>query len=188
MIEGIFFMLGLGIVCAAILTAASRIFYVYEDPRIAEVEACFAGANCGGCGYTGCSAAAVAVVAGTAEPSVCIVGGPESATSAAEVMGVEVGLAESPKHHEANAFSPGSQAPWAGTCPVCGSVRTPFHGTAVAGTAGGYSGRQPALSYSGNGTLLDRPRAVRPGFQGVRRLPSHPAPLWFPGAGPGARG
>lgn len=97
MIEGVIFMLGLGIVCAAILTAASRIFYVYEDPRIAKVEACFAGANCGGCGYAGCSAAAVAVVAGDAEPNVCIVGGPESATKAAEVMGVEVGLAESPK-------------------------------------------------------------------------------------------
>jgi len=99
MIEGILFMLGLGIVCAAILTAASRIFYVYEDPRIAQVEACFAGANCGGCGYAGCSAAAVAVVAGTAEPNVCIVGGPESATNTAEVMGVEVGLAESPKSY-----------------------------------------------------------------------------------------
>jgi len=97
MIEGIFFMLGLGVVCAAILTAASRIFYVYEDPRIAQVEACFAGANCGGCGYAGCSAAAVAVVAGQADPSVCIVGGPDSATKTAEVMGVEVGLAEAPK-------------------------------------------------------------------------------------------
>ena len=97
MIEGIIFMLGLGVVCAAILTAASRIFYVYEDPRIARVEACFAGANCGGCGYAGCSAAAVAVVAGEADPSVCIVGGPESATRTAEVMGVEVGLAEPPK-------------------------------------------------------------------------------------------
>ena len=99
MIEGIFFMLGLGVVCAAILTAASRIFYVYEDPRIAQVEACFAGANCGGCGYTGCSAAAVAVVSGKADPNVCIVGGSESATKAAEVMGVEVGLAESPKSY-----------------------------------------------------------------------------------------
>ena len=96
MVEGVIFMLGLGIVCAAILTAASRIFYVYEDPRIARVEACFAGANCGGCGYAGCSAAAVAVVAGEADPSVCIVGGPESASNAAEVMGVEVGLAEPP--------------------------------------------------------------------------------------------
>jgi len=97
MIEGVIFMLGLGIICAVILTAASRIFYVYEDPRIARVEACFAGANCGGCGYAGCSAAAVAVVAGEADPGVCVVGGAESAAKAAEVMGVEVGLAESPK-------------------------------------------------------------------------------------------
>ena len=99
MIEGIIFMLGLGVVCAAILTAASRIFYVYEDPRIAQVEACFAGANCGGCGYAGCSAAAVAVVAGKADPSVCIVGGSDSAAKTAAVMGVEVGLAEAPKSY-----------------------------------------------------------------------------------------
>ncbi len=108
MIEGIIFMLGLGIVCAAILTAASRIFYVYEDPRIARVEATFAGANCGGCGYAGCSAAAVAVVAGEAEPSVCVVGGPESAANAAAVMGVEVGLAEPPKSY--NTCSGGKRA------------------------------------------------------------------------------
>ncbi len=94
MIEGLFFMLGLGAVCGIVLGAASRIFYVWEDPRIAQVEATFAGANCGGCGYAGCSAAAVAVVAGKATPSVCIVGGMESAQAAAEVMGMEVGLAE----------------------------------------------------------------------------------------------
>ena len=94
MIEGLFFMLGLGAVCGIVLGAASRIFYVWEDPRIAQVENTFAGANCGGCGYAGCSAAAVAVVAGKASPSVCIVGGMESAQAAAEVMGMEVGLAE----------------------------------------------------------------------------------------------
>jgi len=109
MLEGIIFMLGLGVVCAVILTAASRIFYVYEDPRIAQVEACFAGANCGGCGYAGCSAAAVAVVAGKAAPNVCIVGGPESAIQTAEVMGVEVGLAEPPKSY--NTCSGGLRAP-----------------------------------------------------------------------------
>ncbi len=94
MVEGTIFMLALGAVCGIVLGAASRIFYVWEDPRIAQVESCFAGANCGGCGYAGCSAAAVAVVAGKAHPSVCIVGGPESAQSTAEVMGMEVGLAE----------------------------------------------------------------------------------------------
>src|SRR5210317_1123135 len=94
MIEGLLFMLGLGAICGIVLGAASRIFYVWEDPRIAQVEATFAGANCGGCGYAGCSAAAVAVVSGKALPTVCIVGGPESAMAAAEVMGMEVGLAE----------------------------------------------------------------------------------------------
>ena len=94
MIEGLMFMLGLGAVCGIVLGAASRIFYVWEDPRIAQVEATFAGANCGGCGFAGCSAAAVAVVGGKASPSVCIVGGMESAEAAAEVMGMEVGLAE----------------------------------------------------------------------------------------------
>jgi len=94
MIEGLFFMLGLGAVCGIVLGAASRIFYVWEDPRIAEVESTLAGANCGGCGYAGCSAAAVAVVGGKALPSVCVVGGMESAQAAAKVMGMEVGLAE----------------------------------------------------------------------------------------------
>jgi formate dehydrogenase beta subunit len=94
MVEGTIFMLGLGAICGLVLGAASRIFYVWEDPRIAQVEAAFAGANCGGCGYAGCSAAAVAVVAGKAAPSVCVVGGPESAQGAAALMGLEVGMAE----------------------------------------------------------------------------------------------
>ena len=94
MIGAIIFMLGLGIFCGLVLSVASRVFYVYEDPRIALVEQCMAGANCGGCGYAGCSAAAVAVVMGDAPPNVCIVGGAESALGASQVMGVDVGTAE----------------------------------------------------------------------------------------------
>ncbi|WP_028323359.1 (Fe-S)-binding protein [Desulfatirhabdium butyrativorans] len=75
MIEAVLFMLALGCACGTLLSAASRIFYVYEDPRIAQVEECLAGANCGGCGFAGCSAAAV--VAGKAKPGVCIVAGAE---------------------------------------------------------------------------------------------------------------
>ncbi len=96
MLEGTLSILGLGALCAGVLAVASKIFYVYVDPRIEQVEDCFAGANCGGCGYTGCMAAASAVVAGKALPSVCIAGGPEAARKAAEVMGVEVGSAEFP--------------------------------------------------------------------------------------------
>ncbi len=97
MLEGILFMGGLGAACSIVLGVAARIFYVYEDPRIAQVEGCFAGANCGGCGFAGCSAAAAAVVAGKTKTNVCLVGGLESAQKAAAVMGVEVSLAEAPK-------------------------------------------------------------------------------------------
>ncbi len=88
------FMLFLGTVCGAILSIASKVFYVYEDPRIAIIEGLTAGANCGGCGYTGCAAASEAVVNGEAPPSVCIVAGAEAATGIAAVMGLDPGTAE----------------------------------------------------------------------------------------------
>ena len=69
MFEAVMVMLGIGAACGIILSLASKIFYVYEDPRIADVEYFMAGANCGGCGYAGCSAAANAVVAGKAPVS-----------------------------------------------------------------------------------------------------------------------
>jgi len=87
-------MLGLGALCGGMLCVAAKVFYVYEDPRIAQVEGFTAGANCGGCGYAGCGAASVAVVAGEALPSVCIVAGPESAENIAAVMGMDPGTAE----------------------------------------------------------------------------------------------
>ncbi|MGD9217551.1 MAG: (Fe-S)-binding protein, partial [Desulfobacteraceae bacterium] len=97
MIEAIIVMLGIGAVCGVVLSVASKVFYVWEDPRIAEVEYFMAGANCGGCGYAGCSAAANAVVAGKVPPSVCIVAGMEAAVNIAGVMGVDPGSAEPQK-------------------------------------------------------------------------------------------
>lgn len=94
MIEAVLFMLGLGAACGSILSLASRVFYVYEDPRIAEIEGYLAGANCGGCGYAGCSAAAVAVVEGKALPNVCIVAGPDATANVAMVMGMDPGTSE----------------------------------------------------------------------------------------------
>lgn len=54
----------IGIIAGVLLYAAARKFHVYEDPRIAEVEHLLPGANCGGCGFSGCHAFAVAA-AGT---------------------------------------------------------------------------------------------------------------------------
>lgn len=45
----------IGLIAAVILYAASKKFAVYEDPRIAKVSEVLPQANCGGCGYPGCS-------------------------------------------------------------------------------------------------------------------------------------
>ena len=81
---------GLGLSAAIILAAASKFLYIVEDPRIEEVKAVLPGANCGGCGYPGCAAAAAAVVAGRAPVEVCIAGGNETARQVARIMGAEV--------------------------------------------------------------------------------------------------
>lgn len=44
----------LGIAGSVVLWAVSRRFHVEEDPRIAEIENLLPGANCGGCGRSGC--------------------------------------------------------------------------------------------------------------------------------------
>lgn len=84
----------LGLTAAGILAAASKVLHVEEDPRIAEVEGCFPGANCGGCGYPGCGAAAGAIVKGEAAPEICVAGGPEIAENIAAIMGLEATFKE----------------------------------------------------------------------------------------------
>ncbi len=90
---------GIGVVAALGLGIAAKVFAVYVDPKILEVEEVMPGANCGGCGFTGCSAAAAAVVKGKAPPNVCIAGGFEVAEAVGRLMGLsveagEVGVAE----------------------------------------------------------------------------------------------
>jgi len=102
-------MLGVGAACGLILSVASRVFYVEQDPRIEEVEGVLAGANCGGCGFAGCSAAAAAMVEGRAKPSACIVGGPETAAHVSQILGVAIGTAEAPSAE--NPCAGGHRAP-----------------------------------------------------------------------------
>ena len=83
-------LLGLGFSAAVILSVASRLLYVKEDPRIREVERVLPGANCGGCGLPGCSAAAKAIVEGIVLPDVSIAGGMDTNRMVAEVMGLKV--------------------------------------------------------------------------------------------------
>jgi len=94
MLGGLLVMGGLGIVIGVGLALASKIFYVYVDPKIEAVEETLPGANCGGCGFPGCSANAVAIVGGKSSPASCVAGGPDVAAAIARVLGVEVTLKE----------------------------------------------------------------------------------------------
>ena len=82
-------LLGLGFSAAVILSVASRLLYVKEDPRIRDIEMVLPGANCGGCGLPGCTAAAKAIVEGKAPADVCIAGGMDTNRMVAEVMGLK---------------------------------------------------------------------------------------------------
>jgi RnfABCDGE-type electron transport complex B subunit len=88
MIESIFLMGGLGLVVGICLAAASKIFYVYVDPKITAVDDLLPGANCGGCGLPGCSSNAEAIVAGKASPASCVAAGPETAEAIAGLLGM----------------------------------------------------------------------------------------------------
>ena len=52
----------LGLVTSGMLWYAARKFYVYEDPRIGQIEELLPGANCGACGLPGCKAYSEALV------------------------------------------------------------------------------------------------------------------------------
>ena len=90
MLQAVMIMGGLGLVIGIALAAASKIFYVFVDPKILAVDDILPGANCGGCGFPGCNANAEAVVAGTSPPNSCVAAGPEVAEAIAQVLGVTV--------------------------------------------------------------------------------------------------
>ncbi len=90
MIDVVIMMGSLGLLVGAGLAFASKIFYVYVDPKILDVEDTLPGANCGGCGLPGCSANAEAIVAGRAAPNSCVAAGSDVAEAIAAIMGVSV--------------------------------------------------------------------------------------------------
>ncbi|MBX9604279.1 MAG: 4Fe-4S binding protein [Bryobacteraceae bacterium] len=87
-------MTGIGGALAAILAFASRRFFVWEDPRIDEVEAMLPHANCGACGCAGCRDFAERLVAGAMAPAKCTVSSPQNIVSIAAFLGVAAGKAE----------------------------------------------------------------------------------------------
>lgn len=78
----------MGLVFGLVLAVASRIFAVKTDERLEPMLQALPGANCGGCGYSGCGAYAQAVLDGKAKIGLCVAGGDAVAGEMAKLMGV----------------------------------------------------------------------------------------------------
>lgn len=81
---------GLGILLGGLLAVASRVFAVKTDERIEAIAEALPGANCGGCGYSGCAALAEAIVKGDAPANACRAGGAACAEKIGAILGVTV--------------------------------------------------------------------------------------------------
>ena len=81
----------LGVLFGLLLAVASKVFAVKVDERIPAVLENLPGANCGGCGYSGCAALAEAIVKGEAAPNTCNGCSAEGLKKIGEIMGMEVG-------------------------------------------------------------------------------------------------
>ena len=71
------------------LAVADKKLSVEKDEKLVKMEAVMPGANCGGCGYAGCSGLAAAISKGEAPINQCPVGGSGVAAQIGAIMGVE---------------------------------------------------------------------------------------------------
>lgn len=86
-----------GLISAVVLFVASKKFAVYEDPRIKQVGEVLPQANCGGCGYPGCSGFATACVKAAESGSLselnCAPGGQKVMEQVAAILGLQASAA-----------------------------------------------------------------------------------------------
>ncbi|WP_260843263.1 (Fe-S)-binding protein [Sedimenticola selenatireducens] len=85
------FMALLGSVLAMVLILANKRLFVYEDPRIDDVEDLLPRANCGACGSPGCRPFAEGLIVGTFQPAQCTVNSKEANKLIADYLGVDLG-------------------------------------------------------------------------------------------------
>ena len=89
-------MAGLGLSLALVLSLAAHAFHLQEDPRVESIVDILPGANCGGCGFAGCSDYAQAIVQRKAASTLCI--GTE--TEDTQTINALVGLCEEPEERK----------------------------------------------------------------------------------------
>ncbi len=90
----ILFFLILGVVAGVLLTVASKLLFVKTDETVEKITEALPGANCGGCGFSGCEGYANAVAKGEAAPNLCKPGGAPVTIALSEIMGVAAQVQE----------------------------------------------------------------------------------------------
>ncbi len=81
----------IGILAGVGLSAASIIMAVPTDETAEKLTEALPGANCGACGFSGCSGYAEALSKGDAKVGLCPVGGKAVADECAAILGVDAG-------------------------------------------------------------------------------------------------
>ncbi len=88
----------IGLISALVLYGASKRFQVNEDERLETIIDILPGANCGGCGFPGCSGFAKACIKGADEGSlkglVCVAGGNVCMQKIADALGMKADMIE----------------------------------------------------------------------------------------------
>ncbi|MCL2442226.1 MAG: RnfABCDGE type electron transport complex subunit B [Treponema sp.] len=79
----------MGIICAVILSFASKFMNVKVDERLAQLQEIMPGVNCGVCGYPGCGGYASALINENAKTNLCTPGGSEVLEKISSILGVE---------------------------------------------------------------------------------------------------
>ena len=91
---GVIVVVVIALIAGVILSIASIVFAVPVDEKAEAIAGVLPGANCGACGYAGCSGYAEALAKGEAEIGLCSPGGPDVAEECAEILGVSAGSME----------------------------------------------------------------------------------------------
>ncbi len=79
-----------GLFFGIILVIAAKFFDVAEDETASKISEVLPGANCGGCGYSGCSSYAKSIANKEAPANLCPVGGAEVTQKIADILGETV--------------------------------------------------------------------------------------------------
>lgn len=79
----------MGAIFGLVLAIASKVFAVKTDERLEPLTNALPGANCGGCGFSGCAAYAQAILDGKAKIGLCAAGGQAAADEMARIMGMK---------------------------------------------------------------------------------------------------